>query len=146
MDSYQALIWCFSWGNFAYFGLPSKDSFDKKDSHLEFLLFLLLQLTNKICWFSVLWLSQYNQGPSRFCKNLIRGTEALAWLKKPAAQAFSFQVYGRRKFFVSNTDYCVCHKIMKLKNMQNCKGSDGSRMGSSHCCTLMYFWLSWMIT
>ena len=23
--------------------------------------------------------------------------------------------------------------------MQNCKGSVGSRMGSSHCCTLMYF-------
>ena len=146
MDLYQVLICCFSWGNFVYFGLPSKDSFDKKDLHLEFLLFLLLQLTNKTCWFLVLWLSQHNQGPNQFCKNLSRGTEVLAWLKRQVARAFSFRVYGRQKIFVSSTDYCACHRIMMLKNMQNCKGSVGSRIGSSYCCTLMYFWLFWLIT
>ena len=109
------------------------------DLNPEFLLALIQQLTNKACWSWVLWVSQHNQEPNRSCKNLNRGTKAFAWSKRQAFRAFSFQVCDHQRFSASKTDCCACHKILKLKNTENCKDLVGLMMRSSHCCTLMYF-------
>lgn len=112
---------------------------DKRGLHLEFLLGLLRQLTNKIYVSLVLWVSPHNLVPNLFCKILMQGTKALAWLKMLAFRAFSFQVDGRRIFFVSSTDYSACHKNLKPMNTQNCKDLVGLMKENSHCYTFVVF-------